>query len=469
MKPKLPGERGQALILIAFAAIALFAITGLAIDGSAKYSDRRHAQNAADTAAIAGALKMTDDKTTGVKCPPISGSPTPACADVIDAAKNRAADNGYDDNKVTNVVEVNIPPANGIYSDCADVHFDCTNYVQVIITSHKPTWFMRILGIKESTNVVQGVAAIIGEESDFSFGGNAVVALSPSDCKALSAQGSSRVTIYGGGMYSNSDNSTCAFFRQSCPSGILDVYTDPSRTTEGSITMVGSTTSGCITTNAQFQSGATQIGFPPPYQEIAEPAECSQTADLPANYIVTGTGSNKTATLSPGHYSKLPVSGQWKYMVLTPGVYCIDTTLSSQDSLTVSGDPVTGGGVLLYIRSGGSFTLNGGAVINLWGINDNNDSSLDPYKGFLMYVAPNYSTGTPATCKINGNNDYTLKGTIYAPYCNININGTSNTGNFQSQVIGYTVEFAGTADVVLSYDDGNNHIWNIPSQVGLTK
>ena len=46
-------ERGQALILIALAAIGLFGIAGLAIDGSMKLSDRRHAQNAADTAVLA--------------------------------------------------------------------------------------------------------------------------------------------------------------------------------------------------------------------------------------------------------------------------------------------------------------------------------------------------------------------------------------------------------------------------------
>ena len=47
MKPKLLVERGQALIVITLAAVGLFAVTGLAIDGSAKFSDRRHAQNAA--------------------------------------------------------------------------------------------------------------------------------------------------------------------------------------------------------------------------------------------------------------------------------------------------------------------------------------------------------------------------------------------------------------------------------------
>src|SRR6266508_4711635 len=56
MKLKLLVERGQALVLVALAAIGLFAVTGLAIDGGAKFSDRRHAQNAADAAALAGAL-----------------------------------------------------------------------------------------------------------------------------------------------------------------------------------------------------------------------------------------------------------------------------------------------------------------------------------------------------------------------------------------------------------------------------
>lgn len=37
--------RGQALVLIALAAVGLFAFAALAIDGSAVFSDRRHAQN----------------------------------------------------------------------------------------------------------------------------------------------------------------------------------------------------------------------------------------------------------------------------------------------------------------------------------------------------------------------------------------------------------------------------------------
>ena len=54
-------ENGQAIVLIAFAFIAFVAMAGLAIDGGMVYSDRRHAQNAADAGSLAagGAAALT--------------------------------------------------------------------------------------------------------------------------------------------------------------------------------------------------------------------------------------------------------------------------------------------------------------------------------------------------------------------------------------------------------------------------
>src|ERR1043166_5278919 len=80
--------RGQALVLITLAAVGLFAFAALAIDGSAVYSDRRHAQNAADTAALAGALAKINSQ------------------DWTAAGQARATSNGYNNNGVTNIVEV---------------------------------------------------------------------------------------------------------------------------------------------------------------------------------------------------------------------------------------------------------------------------------------------------------------------------------------------------------------------------
>jgi nitrogen fixation protein len=437
MKRKLFVESGQALIVIALAAIGLFAVTGLAIDGSAKFSDRRHAQNAADTAALAGALGLANGDAYWN----------------IDAL-NRALDNGYDDDHVRSDVQVHNPPSTGIYSNCADVHFDCNDYVEVIIDSNVDTFFARVIGINQTHNHVEAVASKIGHINNFQFGGNAVVALSPDGC-ALMAQGNSNVTINGGGLYSNSDEN-CSFKKDTC-AGILDVNNEDG--SQGAVSMVGGYTVnlGCMP-DAQLDPGASkQISFPPPYQEIAEPAVC---ADL-----VTSAGGS-TVTLSPGHYSKIPPSPSTSNITLQPGVYCIDTTLKANagDILKVSG---TAGspGVFLYFKPGGSFTFNGSATVQLWGITD----TTSPYYGYLMYLAPNYASGTPATCTINGNTSDQFMGAIYAPYCNATLDGTSDPTGFQTQIIAYTVKFAGGANVILNYDGGSSPTWNIPLQVGLAK
>jgi hypothetical protein len=128
-------------------------------------------------------------------------------------------------------------------------------------------------------------------------------------------------------------------------------------------------------------------------------------------------------------------------------------------------------GVFIYFMPGGSFTINSTTEIHLWGITQpavDANPSLAPYRGFLMYVAPNYASGTPANCTINGSSADQLAGTIYAPYCNIKLNGSSGTV-INSQVIGYTVDLTGASGVTLNYPSGNEVYWNIPSQVGLTK
>src|SRR5258706_13643535 len=415
-KTRLLAERGQALILIAISMVALFSIVGLAVDGSMVFSDRRHAQNAADTAAVAGALaKVTGD--TGWQT----------------VALNRAGDNGYNGDLVNSTVEVDNPPVSGIYSNCSDVHFTCTDYVQVIITSTVKTSIASMFGITQLHNRVEAVASAIGSSIPSSLNSNGIVALSPSGC-ALITGGNGTLNVSSGGMFSNSD-SGCSF---RCNGATLTANI-PSITTVGGYDM-----NGCAISTS-YTAGSKQLAFPPQYQELAEPPQCSQTADLAANYSVTGTGSNKTATLQPGHYSVLPLSNQWKNMVLNPGVYCIDTTLSVANSLQMQSGATAG--VLLYFKLGGYFTINGNTTVNIWGINANNDSSLSAYAGFLMYVAPDYSLSTPPTCKINGGSTSSYQGTIYAPYCDLQINGNA-AYTMQSQLIGYTVDVSGNPSVI---------------------
>src|ERR1041384_7052197 len=93
---KRPFEKGQALILIALAAVGIMAITGLVIDGGAKFSDRRHAQNAADTAALTAALTkatgLTNGETDSV-CSTASGwTNSSFCLAIINAGLGRAGE-----------------------------------------------------------------------------------------------------------------------------------------------------------------------------------------------------------------------------------------------------------------------------------------------------------------------------------------------------------------------------------------
>ena len=136
---KLSSERGQALILIALAAIGLFGMAGLAIDGSAKFSDRRHAQNAADTAALAGSLaKVNGDAQWKL------------------SAIERADSNGYDNNLVSNTVTVYACNEPG--SDCGTAYEGNPSFVKVVIVSHVNTYFARVVGIDQTQNTVESLA-----------------------------------------------------------------------------------------------------------------------------------------------------------------------------------------------------------------------------------------------------------------------------------------------------------------------
>jgi hypothetical protein len=342
----------------------------------------------------------------------------------------------------------------------------------VIITSHRNTWFMRVLGINRTTNIVNAVASKISQQDNFNFGGNAVVALSPEGC-ALMSQGGTSLTVIGGGMYSNSDSATCSFKKDAC-AGSTNVYANINPPTQGSITMVGgaSINTGCPPNSSLAPAGTKQLQFPPPYEEIEPPAVCSQPT-------ITISGNPSSATLAPGHYTAMPPKPNMKNITLQPGVYCIDTEIriGSTDTFIIN-SLITNGmipstpGVFLYIKPGGSFTFNGGSTVQLWGINSASvaaDPSLAPYKGFLIYAAPNYASGTPATCNINGGSSSMYKGTIYGPYCNMTINGGSGASGFQSQLVGYNVKFSGGSEIILDYSSGDKPVWNIPLQVGLTK
>ncbi|MDX1417825.1 MAG: Tad domain-containing protein, partial [Candidatus Promineifilaceae bacterium] len=185
MKKRIGSERGQALVIIALASIGLMALVGLAIDGSAKFSDQRHAQNAADTAAIAGSLaKVNGDGSWKL------------------TALDRATSNGYANNLVSNTVSV--------YA-CDEVGSDCgpyagePNYVRVVINSYVNTTFARVMGINQMQNTVEAIAKSRVSYTGELYGGASIIGLAPDQCKTVWFSGTATTNVTGGGVFSNSN------------------------------------------------------------------------------------------------------------------------------------------------------------------------------------------------------------------------------------------------------------------------
>jgi hypothetical protein len=392
-------ERGQALILIAFAAIALFAITGLAIDGSAKFSDRRHAQNAADAAVLAGSLaSLRGDPNWELK------------------ALDQALVNGYDDNHVTNEVEV--------YT-CDDADASCGPYagdplyVQVIITSHINTTFARVIGFTQFQNIVESVAmsqeGYVGEL----YGGGAIVGLAPDKCKTIWLSGSAAVNITGGGIFSNS-NQDCGVTIQGANGFDIDM--------DGRIDMVASayTKNGnpdLSKIHGGLHGEAAPLQYPPP------------AAMLP-KYTCNWT------------YANFPPSG---VTTLNPGTYCVTNKFKMG-----SGDVLNGTGVTIVMEDG-DIDWHGNATINL------SAPTSGDLAGMLIY-AP-MSNGETMT--FNGNASSNLTGTIFMPAADLKYNGTGNLNPSKVQIIGYTVEITGSNATNVIYQDADNWDANMPAQVGL--
>jgi Flp pilus assembly protein TadG len=390
-------ERGQVLVIIAIAMIALVGIASLAIDGSRAYTDRRHAQNAADTAALAAALARVRSD-----------------ASWANVGLSRATSNGYNNDGVTNVVEIYNPPISGVYAGNVE-------YVQVLITSHVQTMMGGVVGIETVTNTVQTVVRVSPPVNTEMFLGEAVVGLSPHDCKAIVYNGNANTTVTGGGIFVNSDCSTSAFFNNSASASL----TAPSLTAVGGVAYKP----GALNVPS-IVTGASAYAYPP--RELVLP-----------NITCSGNATKTGSTLSPGNVSgSFPPGG---VTTLESGVYCIsgDFRLNAHDTLV-------GHDVVIYMVSG-EIRWNGGATVQL----DAPDSG--PYKGLLIYMPPD----NPGPIILNGNSSSFYTGTILAPGADISVLGTGASSGLHSQVIGYTVDLTGNADITIHYDDGEN--WDAPT------
>ena len=243
-------EKGQALILIVFAIFGLVGLTGLTIDGGNVFADRRHAQNAADTAAYAAALAKVrggDWQSDGLA---------------------RAADNDYDNNGTSNIVQVVSPPISGNYAGNPD-------YIQVLITSHVDTYFARVVGIEQMTNDVVAISKTKLSGIGPLFDGEAMVALKETGT-TFTTCGNPHVDIANSGIFVNS-SSSCA----------MEVGGNVALEVDTAYSVVNSSGPFCSSGNPDVTGpivgGAEQVEYPPRIDLPAPSITCSGNA--PALYV----------------------------------------------------------------------------------------------------------------------------------------------------------------------------------------
>ena len=391
-----PIKRGQALIVIALALAGLIGILGLVVDGGNAFLDRRKAQNAADAAALAGALAR------------IRGE------DMVTTAFASAAQNGYNNDSITNKVELFSPPKDGPHSTNVE-------YIQIIITSHIDTYFARIVGRSRITNVVQAVARTKSSDYGQLLNGMAVVSLAPSsNCgnqKAFWLHGNATLSISGGGVFINSNNETCALLQHGNGSiHINDGY---------KIEVVGGASlQKPLLFSPGVVVGAPSINYPPPFfmPEIDCEGETAQVSE-------DGT------SMSPGEWADdFPPEGVTH---LESGAYCLE------NGMNING-PLQGSDVVFKVIDGD--VRFGNANIVLDPQDDGNNA------GLLIYLPQE----NKSRVVLDGGPESIISGTILAPASHIVINGNSSASGFQSQIIGYTIEAGGSSNIVLAYKDAQN-------------
>jgi hypothetical protein len=392
-------EKGQAIVYLVIGLVVFLGFVALAIDGGMALADRRHVQNAADAASLAGgaeaAIDLSKAKITGNiwSC----GNVGFAMNNGEYAAIQRAQANNFP------IVDKYPAPCdqNCVIATCnnAGKYID----IKVDISATTPSNFLQLIFPNALHNEVEAVTRV------FPGGplalGNAIVALNTEDCSGASKigagfRGNSNTNVTGGGIFSNG-----------CLTGggsaLVDVI------------------SGTISYNDLF--GPVNVFNPTPVD--VSPAQIS-----PKSYDVELPDCSDT-THNVASLPNYPPD-------LDPGLWCITGDLKINAKAEIHG-----AGVTIYIPNG-LLDIAGGAKLEL-SAPTASDTPSAAIPGMLFFLPPTNAN----TVTINGNSElFSLTGTILAPSSHIKIDGASSNTLLASQIIGWDVELIGTATFNIFYD-----------------
>ncbi len=324
-------RRGAIAALIAVSLVGLIGVAAIAIDGGMLLDDHRHVQAAADAAALAAAADLWTNYTANNGTDPSGTAKASALA--------TAAANGFNNDGVTSIVTVNIPPQSGNFAGKA-------GFAEVIIQFNQPRGFSTIFGA--GALPVTGRAVAKGIPGDIG-----ILVLDPHLKDACEIDGN--VNIQNGGqVFSNSDNTVANDFPFSGSIYIASTATIRCAGLNFVSSLVNNGT--VIYTNGGGASSYTALVVDP-LANIPEPT----TTGLPNYGSVT---VNSDTTLQPGVYTNITIGGGGNSptVTLAPGIYY----LANGGSLQFNAGSLQGTGVMIFDATGGDQVFNpAGGTINL--------------------------------------------------------------------------------------------------------
>jgi len=454
-------EGGQALIMIVFAIVGLIALTALTVDGGNIYSNRRHAQNAADTAAFAAARAKVRQESW-------------KDAALVIASENDFTDLLADDTSSDSLVNVEVYGCEeskpGEYAECGDEYEGSDEYLVVVITSTVDTFFAPIIGIQQVTNRVKAIAQAKPSSVDATLLTNAMVSLM-TGCKPsgwphdpFTISGNSTSIVGGSGVFINSN----------CDNA-LNQNGAATMNAEFGVCVVGTSNVAPGSVNPPPVSNCgTPLAYPP---VVLPNPSCDTNGDGVINPSEEGTITQTSSdpmiyTASPGYYGgDFPNTSPSGKLIMQKGVYCINNNflLNSQWNVTTDAnnngnfDPYSEG-VLIMTENGG-ITLNGSSAIDLHALSSEDPNIPEDLQNLLFFMP----LGNDSTLNMNGASGSAFTGSIWAPSSHCSLEGNNTSYDVNSQFMCYSMSLSGSANINISYNENENHIIQVPPSIELTK
>jgi Flp pilus assembly protein TadG len=463
-------QRGQVLVIFAGGLVALLAIAALVIDLGFVFMIRRQEQNAADPGAVAAARFIRSSAT-----PDLVGMRRAACFYARTNGFFRAAttDDGCipanDDHGTT--LTVNYPP-----SSSGGTYAGRTGFVEVVLARQHQTFLGRVIGL----STIGVATSAVGAYSDGDSNTSSLIALDPSgSCGSTTGgrtHGTGDILIHpvagvtsGGYVHVNSTCGTatkdtlCLNDSQGALTvGGTSTLTAPHTYVSGTCKSNGSGLFGTLTEGA-VQIGDPLLELPPPRLSDYPAGQCG-----PTGIVTAPTGPNSggcvfkddvVVPLSPGvYYGGWNIQKNGATLELAPGIYIL---AGGGIKLTIGGSitSVQGGGVgvpapVMIFNTDNPATNSGQANIDFNATATLALRALDsgPYRGIVVWNDGNGSN-PGALIDLKGQSSLNLSGTIYSPKGHVNMEGgSSGTSTASVQIISWTWDIGGNADLDMPYD-----------------